>query len=143
MPSFRLLCSNLNCRSGFGSKSRPAPSLKLQEWIDLPFGYWPTIYSQIRLKSLETISQQQGYLEGNSTQQRSQPTPPSDYRLITEAFEESEIDYKLPTIISVSTIIAFIKAFIHWQRRSGFTAPILCLTGNTSAHHHHFSNLTS
>ena len=58
-------------------------------------------------------------------------TTPSGYRLITEAFEESEIDYKLPTIIPVSTVVAFIKAFIHWQHRSGFTATILCLTGNT------------
>ena len=43
----------------------------------------------------------------------------------------------------MSTIIAFIKAFTHWQHRSDFTTTILCLTGNTSAHHHHFSNLTS
>ena len=71
------------------------------------------IYSQIRLKSLETISHHQGHLEGHDTQQRSQPTPPSDYRLITKAFEESEIDYKLPTIIfPMSTIVAFIKALL-------------------------------
>ena len=36
----------------------------------------------------------------------------------------------------MSTVVAFIKAFIQWQHRSGFAAPILCLTGNTSAHHH-------
>ena len=64
-------------------------------------------------------------------------TTSSDYRLITKAFEESKIAHKLPTIIPVSTIIAFIKAFIHWQHRSGFTVTIFCLTGNPSAHHHH------
>ena len=116
-----------DCRSGVGSKSRPTPSLKLQEWIDLPFGHWPMIYSQIRLTSLETMSHHQGYLEGSGTQQRSQKsTTPSDYRLITKAFEESEIDYKLPTItFLMSTIIAFIKAFIHWQHRSRFAATIV------------------
>ena len=95
-PLSHCAMSEFECRSGLGSKSGSAPNLKLQEWTDSPFE-WPMICGQIRLKSLETTSHNKGHLEGDGTQQRSQPTIPSDYRLITEAFEESETDCEPPT----------------------------------------------
>ena len=66
---------------------------------------WPNLF--------EESGDCEPFLEGGGTQQRSQSTPTFDCRLITEAFEQSEIDYKLPTIIfPMSTIVAFIKALL-------------------------------